>query len=137
MTEPAKPLRSPSEFFERAITDGGSIVMDCGWCGRTHFEDSERAGDWSDGELDRLRENVKEKPDKYVACEYSVMGGHVEGKMFVIGCPCNSVRPYENFIWNHRGIIAKYLHSRTLAERDAANIAQVLIGEPLKEAFNL
>lgn len=137
MSEAKKDLRPPSEYFERALTTGGSIVMDCDFCGRTHFEDSEGAGDWDDGELEGLRAKAIAQPDKYHGCNYSVCGGDVNGKRFVIDCPCNGVRPFEDFIWSHGEMIARYLHDRSLAEKNAAALAHKLLGEPLKEAFNL
>lgn len=40
--------------------------------------------------------------------------GYIAGKQIVYGCPCNSARRYEQWIWSHRYIIAKYL--RLMAE---------------------
>ena len=65
--KPKKEYMPPSEDFITAVTGGGSIVTDCDLCGRTCFEDSEYAGDWEEGELERLRENADKQPDKYVA----------------------------------------------------------------------
>jgi len=36
----------------------------------------------------------------------------IDGKQAVYGCSCNEARKYEDFIWNHRHIIADYLEAR-------------------------
>jgi len=103
----------PSDDFMDAVTSGGSIVADCELCGRTVFEDDERAGDWELGELERLRENADKEPDKYVGfTDRSVGTGHIDGKQVVTNCLCNGLRRFENFIWSHRHIIADYVAKR-------------------------
>lgn len=136
--KPDWPKEPPSEEFLRCITDSGSIVTECDFCGRTHFADSERAGDWSCGELVRLRENAAKEPDKYIgdATVDSVSTGHLDGKRFVRGCPCNSARRYEDFIWNNARWIADYLRRRSETEFEEAKdrlkslrVARVLAGD--------
>ena len=106
--------QEPSEEFIEAFRAGiGSIRAECEFCGRECFEDDEHAGDWEDGELEKLRERAQSQPDKCVAMD-TVSLGMLDGKRFVMGCPClaDKIRPYENFIWSHRRQIAEYVHKR-------------------------
>lgn len=123
------PEHPPSEEFERAVLTGGSIVRDCDFCGRTHFADSREAGDWNEGELEELRKQSEEKPDKCVAHDYdSIEYGEIAGRIAVLGCPCNSLRRYEDWIWTHRRLIAKYLPTRAEAAKREADLEHALLG---------
>jgi len=104
--------KPPSQEFVDAVTIDQSIAADCELCGRTCFEDSEMAGDWEPGELEQYRLGVKQRPDKFVAVPL-VRVGKIAGKQVITTCPCNGLRSYEDFIWSHRHIIAKYLQSKT------------------------
>ena len=48
----------------------------------------------------------------YIAMD-RVETGSIDGKEFIVNCPCNGLRPYEDGIWKHRHIIAKYVAART------------------------
>lgn len=64
----AQDLPAPSPEFEQAFCHGGSIVVECA-CGRTHFCDNERAGDFEEGELESLREKMHKNPDRVLGWE--------------------------------------------------------------------
>lgn len=107
----SKPL-PPSDIFVDAVTDSSGIVSTCELCGRTLFEDDERAGGWEDGELERLRQRAKEEPDKVIPMD-TVRTGQIGGKHVVTNCPCHGLRGYEDFIWVHRHIISQYISVKT------------------------
>lgn len=126
MTE--KKPEPPSEMFENAVRSAGSLVIDCELCGRTHFATLE-TGPFDEGELEDLRAKAKKDPDRYVEDPGydSVAWGMVDGKQAVIGCPCNGLRRYEDFIWGNRSVIAAYLRNRSeerlkSAERESAEL---------------
>jgi len=121
MPEDKKPLEEPSEWFKDAVIDSGSRVVTCDFCGRTYF-----AGDepYEDDELEILRKKAAAEPDKYIeVCGYE-RWGMVNGNHAVGNCPCHGLRPYEDFIWDHRYMIVDYLVERAKAE--AADAAQEL-----------
>ena len=119
--ESKKDWPAPSDDFQDAVTGGGSIVADCGLCGRTVFEDDRHAGDWEEGELEGLRDKTEKEPDKYVGFGARSVGtGYINNIQVVTNCPCNGLRPYENFIWNHRRIISDYIAKRTKRIAEAA-----------------
>jgi len=113
---PESPIKQatlpPSDIFIETVTDSSGIVATCELCGRTLFEDDERAGDWNDGELERLRQRAKEEPDKVIPMDI-VRTGEIGGKHVITNCPCHGLRGYENFIWAHRHIIARYIAKKT------------------------
>jgi hypothetical protein len=108
-----------SDDFMDAVRRGGGIVRECEACGRTCFEDDEHAGDWENGELERLRDNALKEPDRYVAMS-RVESGYLGGKEVVVNCPCNFLKKYEDFIWGHRHIIATYIAKRAKEKAEAA-----------------
>jgi len=101
-------MKEPSDEFMDAVRSGSSIRRVCSLCGRTCFEDDPTAGDWEKDELEELRENAEKYPDKYVALP-RVETGVIDGKDVVVNCPCNNLRKYEDWIWAHRHIIARYI----------------------------
>lgn len=111
--------KPPSDDFMDAVRSGGSIVTDCEACGRVFFEDDESAGDWEDGELEKLRQNAKTNPDKYFAMD-RVETADIDGKHIVVNCPCNYLTRLEQWIWSHRRIIATYISKRAQAAAERA-----------------
>ena len=120
--EPMRP--KPSDDFVEIVSNGYSIVADCGLCGRVCFENSEFA-DWNLGEFDDLMSKRENDPERYVALD-RIKTGIIDGKMAVANCPCNGLRRFENFIWSHRKLIGSYVQKRTermaeLALKDEAD----------------
>lgn len=115
-----KEWAPPSEEFVDTVTGGGGIVADCDFCGRTLFEDFERAGDWEEGELEGLREKAEKEPDKYVGFDHQVRTGYIDGKQVVTNCPCHGLTQYESFIWQHRQIISEYITKKAQKIASAA-----------------
>lgn len=112
----AKPKPKPgdgSDDFWAAFCDNGGLVRTC-MCGRTVFADSERAGDWEEGELEDLRAKATAQPDKYVAIGEDGVSQCSIG--IVWGCPCGMAGRYENFLIEYEQEILTY-YRRTIPER--------------------
>lgn len=124
----------PSEEFERAISHTGSIHVSCELCGRVHFATAS-PGYFDDGELEQLRKNAEADPIKYVedGNSDSISWGTINGKQAVIGCPCNILSNFENFIWQHREIIASFLKAKT-AKRLENAVRDVKTSETIAES---
>ena len=115
---------APSQLFERAFEECVSgCVRHCA-CGRTLF-DVHNHWDWQEGELENLGKLSDEKPDEYIPLDYSVGTMAVGGNHFVLGCPCNGARPYENFIISHARQIATFLNSRAADLKEEAEATSV------------
>lgn len=119
MSEKTNP---PSNDFEMAFSDhGGGCVRIC-HCGRTLFN-SDGDWDWEKGELEELQKKADEDPDHFIDLPYTVSTCTINSSEYVMGCPCNGMRAYEDFIINHATQIAKYLNKRVEAlERKAKEI---------------
>ena len=117
------PKKEVSEIFLDAFRAGmGTSDRVCDMCGRHVFADS--VG-YEEGELEGLQKAALAAPDKYVDLSGQCDGvsiGRIEGKYFVIGCPCNddTLTRYENWIWLHRFQISQYLRIRAKMEMDQA-----------------
>lgn len=109
-----------SDLFMDCVTDNhGSPSIDCEFCGRTHF--THEAED-----VEKLRRKEKAEPDLYRedAANDSIAWGYLEGRQYVWKCPCSDekIAKYEQFIWRHRVLIAKYLKRRTAEELAMAQL---------------
>ena len=130
----------PSEEFERAFGGSGSLVVDCTFCGRTHFANGASTIGYEEGELEALLEKEKATPDEYTSWDYDMISwGFLAGQQWVHGCPCSAlkVRRYENFIWAHRREIAMYLEKRSAAQSAQAKLdgeIAATAGSALEEA---
>jgi len=104
----------PSEEFYSAVISAGSLVISCEFCGKTYFA-TENENMYEEGELEELRENAKKKPEKYVedTSRDTINWGILNGKQFVYECCEEEIVKFEQFIWNHRFVITKYLHSKS------------------------
>lgn len=81
--------------------------MECD-CGRTLFDNSHQY-DWEEGELERLEALAESDPEHYAVLDFGCSSVVIDGRTFVMGCPCNGLRAYENFIRNHAEQLAKFL----------------------------
>jgi hypothetical protein len=120
---PEKPKKydPPSELMEQAFRLGiGGLRGDCELCGRHHFC-TNSSYDYDEGELKNLQEATAREPNKYVEDGQSdgVSFGQIDGMQFVMGCDCNRLRRYEDWIWVNRVQIAEYLKAR--AEENLRN----------------
>jgi len=119
----AKVLPEPSDDFKEAVTNSGSVAIDCELCGRTYFcSEMLHTGDSEDAKhYENLLKKAKEEPDKYIELSDYISWGTIDGKQAVIDCKCHELTKYENIIWAHRFIIANYLQNRSQREAKAAN----------------
>jgi hypothetical protein len=120
-----KPKVQVSDFFNDAIANGSSLVIECEFCGRIYFGDG---GDYDEGERERLEEMAKVEPEKYIECSDFTRWGYLGGKQYAIDCECNAAAKYEAFIWNNRFLIATYLKTRSRDELEDAKREAKLFG---------
>lgn len=127
--------RAPSLDFEDAVSDSVTTsAATCELCGRLTFNyDLERDGD--EGEWELYLKGSEQDPDKFILVDYSIPLGRVGGFQVVLGCPCNKLRLYEEFIWDHTGEIALYLDKRLKkAQKNVEKLKQrVVIIKQLEE----
>jgi hypothetical protein len=109
--------QAPSDDFLRAVDGSGSLSILCEFCGRVYFC---YRGDYDEGELEELQSKRAANPDKYIETDDFTSWGTINGKQFVIDCPCNGVRGIENWMWAHRYIIAEYFERRAKHELERA-----------------
>lgn len=109
----------PSELIESICIDYGTSDTVCR-CGRTHFATENDY--WSDTEeaKESLEEFIAEAfkdPEQYqMHDEHSISVTAIGGDEFVVGCPCNGLVRYEQFILANREVILKFLTRK--AEKD-------------------
>ena len=130
-----KQLSPPSDEFKSAVLDTSSLVVDCQFCGRTHFADVS-PNDFDEGEFEQLMKQHKQNPDKYILHENYVKWGMMDGKQAVIDCQCNNLVKYECFIWHHRYVIGEYLLERTKNNKDIAD-RESKLAEKVSSSINL
>lgn len=99
------------------ICNTSSLTIECEFCGRVYFG---RGGDYDPGEYEELCERAELNPEMYIESDDYIPWGHINGNQYVYKCDCNGPRRVENFIWSHRGIIAKYLQLRARGELEQA-----------------
>ncbi|HEG43771.1 MAG TPA: hypothetical protein ENH94_06975 [Phycisphaerales bacterium] len=125
-----------SEEFNKVLTYTGTYISaTCEFCGRVHFFSGDMSG-WDEyvdgrGQLEVLQKKAEAELGKYIDWgNVSVAFGHIYGKQYVVGCPCNKLYKYEEFIWDHREMIMEYYKLRyATMQKDAQ-----LLGEQIKEA---
>jgi hypothetical protein len=134
-----KDETKPSDMFIDSIASGfGSADIKCGWCNRIHLcPNTDYAPDYEDSlsiECNRkifaqyCIEEQKKNPEGVVLhpdCD-TVYSKTLNGIKFVIGCPCNGISRYEEFIWNERKTIRDYLKKRINQEYEYAQQEKTL-----------
>jgi len=109
----------PSHHFRSAVFTGSGLRVTCSICRRCFFCSW---GDYSPGELEELRDLAAREPERYFEVEDFTQCGDVDGKQIPLFCPCNGLRRYEDFIWDHREMIAQYLADRAKSMRTIASL---------------
>ena len=112
-------LPEPSEDFKRVVLDSGSVSIECELCGRVYFTPEMQNVSKEDAEhYENCVKLSKENPDKYIEVHGgNIPWGIIDGKQAVIDCKCNKLSEHERYIWNNRGIIARYLKARSEREK--------------------
>jgi len=103
--------KKTSDEFLSALLSGSGILVDCEFCKRTHFF-NDSVQDFEEGELEDLLEKTQKNPDKYIPHSDFIEYGRLDGKDYVLDCPCNSAAKYEDLFWNSRSIISAYFKAR-------------------------
>lgn len=116
----------PSDMFVDSICCGfGSYEMECGWCGRLHLC-PDTTYDPPDYDLTDSNDSYSNRFRQYCLDEYEnnkegvilhygvdcVSGRSLCNINFVVDCPCNGLKRYEDFIWEERDSIRSYLKKR-------------------------
>lgn len=111
----------PSEWFIDALPGGGGSSVYCN-CGRQHYApenllDSDDENDYAHMLADALEEKQKDPDGVIIHTETEfVYAKDIDNKTFVVDCPCNGLRKYEDWIWNHKDLIRDYLKDRVEQE---------------------
>jgi hypothetical protein len=113
--------RKPSKMFLSSLSGGGSSSIYCN-CGRTHYApsnlyDSDDEEDYT-SMLNSALEEQKKDPDG-VVINYEddfIHAKDFDGKTFVVDCPCNGLRKYEDWMWSNREIFREYFRVRVEQE---------------------
>lgn len=116
-----------NEMFCHAFSGGGSIRTTCD-CGREHYEYD---APFENPERIELQNKNAANPDKCIE-HNRVSTLDVDGKHFVLDCPCAGYKPYANFIWRHRLQILEYLSERTKHDLELAEHAMRKVAEAAK-----
>ena len=107
----------PSEFFIDALNGGGSSSVYCA-CGRQHYAPENLLASSDEDDYKSMLEDVTEEkrkdPDGVVIHTDTdfVYAKDIDNRTFVVDCPCNGLRKYEDWIWNNKDVIRDYLKDR-------------------------
>lgn len=110
--------KKPSKMFVNSLNSGGgSSSIHCS-CGRQHYApsnlyDSDDEDDYT-AMLNVALEEKKKDPDGIII-NYEddfVYAKDIDGKTFVVDCPCNGLRKYEDWMWANREAFRDYLKVR-------------------------
>jgi len=111
----------PSQMFIDACRGGGASSVYC-TCGRMHYApenllDSDDETDYQNM-LDDVMEEKKQDPEGVIIHHDTsfVYAKDIDGRTYVVDCPCNGLSKYENFIWDNKDIIREYLKVRIAQE---------------------
>lgn len=89
--------QQPSKVFLELLVGGTTAHGLCEFCDRDHFFDAP-AFEWDDAEYENLIAEHSRDPEATVKHNTHVRIVRVEGKQAVVGCPCNGLRRYEDWI---------------------------------------
>jgi len=107
-----------SELFLDSLIGVGSPDLECGFCGRMHYcpnyynrQDDLLSQD--DFAKQVLSEHTKDPDGVILHYDYDFnFGKELNGIVFVVDCPCNGLRLYEDFIWNNHNEISEFITER-------------------------
>lgn len=108
-------------MFVDALSGGGASSINCN-CGRTHYApsnlyDSDDEDDYTNMLNDALAEQKKNPEGVVINYEDDfIHAKDIDGKTFVVDCPCNGLTRYETWIWSNRKSIRDYLKVRVEQE---------------------
>lgn len=130
---------APSTMFVDSLLGGGSYDTTC-HCGRDHccinsdnYQYTDHDNEYIDY-LSNIQTAHKINPDGVVIHndEDCVYWKEINNRHYVVGCPCNGLTQYEEFIWHDRLSIMRYIEERTKQEAQWLNekmVVDKLIGK--------
>lgn len=113
--------KKPSNMFLDSLSGGGTSSIICS-CGRMHYatNDSYDCDEEDDSQsmLDCALEEQKKDPDGVIINfkDDFVHTKEIDNKIFVVDCPCNGLRRYEEWMWNNRNTFREYFVKRVNQE---------------------
>ena len=110
-----RPPRGPVKVSEEFMAAFRAPIAGCSrmcHCGRTHFDNSDNMWDWNDGELEELQARHNDDPDLCVAHDHAIGCYVIDGKEYVLDCPCQGGASIEKWIIRHSHAIAAFLNAR-------------------------
>ena len=99
------------EFFQ-AFQETILLTTTCAHCGRFHF--SKNLARTNKNEFDTYYAKAAEDPDEYHYSATDIPVGMLDGKQYVLGCPCHKGRIYEELIWNARWEILEFFRRKAI-----------------------
>lgn len=117
MSKYATNEKKPSKMFVNSLTGGGASSIYCN-CGRQHYapgnlRDSDDPTDYDNMLEDALAEQVANPSGVVIHYDDDfVYAKDIDNRTFVVDCPCNGLRKYEDWIWNNRNAIRDYIKHR-------------------------
>ena len=120
-------ITKPSDEFIQAFCHTGSCCILCELCGTTIFTTWDEGCFDSMEEIEDLKKKAKEQPLKYqeMSNVSSICFGVIDGKQCVPdhSDKCDEkIAKHEQWILNHRYIIADYLNARAKSIVDSAKL---------------
>lgn len=106
--------------FLECFGTGGSLVIDCGACGRTYFGSQDQ--EFEEGELEDLLAKAKKEPDRYIDNEHYTHWVMFNGMAIVSDCKCGYVERTAKGLWSSRKPIAQFL--KTIVEKERARVEE-------------
>lgn len=122
MKDQPKP---PSDLFINCFDEHCGSAEETCECGRHHYDTCNSYDhDWNT-KLQQLELYRSQCPDQYIPHHCSIGRYEVDGRYYVMDCPCNAGYPYEQFIIQHAEKIAAYLNERAKKLREKAEKIEV------------
>ena len=115
----------PSEEFLESVIHCGSTNISCEFCGRFHIGSDFRRGEDSE-RYEEYSEKAQQQPGgEFIEHDADMVSwGILDGKQYVVDCPCHAGVAYERLFWKHLELISNYSIKR--AELMKQNAERVL-----------
>ncbi len=113
--------KKPSEEFLESVIHCGSTDISCEFCGRYHF-----TPDFQNQEGGEKYEEYSKKAELKPGGEFvehdedMVSWGMLDGKQYVVDCPCHAGVAYEQLFWKHLELISGYSIKRAVQMKQHA-----------------
>jgi hypothetical protein len=119
---------TPATYHFREVFSDGSVCgsMDCEFCNRHYvilgtIEDPAK--------VEEMRQLFKTEPDKWIEADEWIETARIDGRTLVVGCPCNILGRYEQFVWRYRQEILAYLGARCADRLESCEVDMKAVRE--------